>query len=205
MAWTRTPPWAAGEILIVRHLASSAAALLLGVAPPLAAQHPVAAGKVAHGTLSFDGRATTGDFVGTTSTVTGEMTAGATVVEVRGFVEAPVKTLVTGNGRRDKDLNRSMESEQFPTIRFDLSAVQSDSDQGDSVTVTLRGEFTIHGVTRPASLPATVIFDATGVRVRASFPLNLKEYRIGGLSKFLGVLKMNPDITVHVDLSFQGQ
>ena len=35
--------------------------------------------------------------------------------------------------------------------------------------------------------------------------MNLKDYSIGGLSKFLGVLKMNPDIVVHVDLTFRPQ
>ena len=36
----------------------------------------------------------------------------------------------------------------------------------------------------------------------AGFPLNLKDYRIGGLSKLLGVLKMYEDIEVHVDVLF---
>jgi hypothetical protein len=32
--------------------------------------------------------------------------------------------------------------------------------------------------------------------------VNLKDYRIGGLSKALGILKMHEDIVVHVDVSF---
>jgi hypothetical protein len=38
--------------------------------------------------------------------------------------------------------------------------------------------------------------------VRSDFPLNLKDYRIGGLSKMLGMLKMSEEIEVHVDLTF---
>jgi hypothetical protein len=38
--------------------------------------------------------------------------------------------------------------------------------------------------------------------VRSDFPLNLKDYRIGGLSKLLGMLKMSEHIEVHVDLLF---
>jgi hypothetical protein len=41
-----------------------------------------------------------------------------------------------------------------------------------------------------------------GVRVLAGFPLNLKDYRIGGLSKMLGILRMDEHITVHVDVDF---
>ena len=40
------------------------------------------------------------------------------------------------------------------------------------------------------------------IRVRGDFPLNLKDYRIGGLSKMLGILKMHENIEVHLDLVF---
>src|SRR4051794_36388147 len=68
-------------------------------AMPAAGQGPISSGIVREGRLSFDGRATVGDFIGTTSTVTGEMTGGPTIAAVRGWVEAPVSTLVTGNKR----------------------------------------------------------------------------------------------------------
>jgi hypothetical protein len=58
-------------------------------------------------------------------------------------------------------------------------------------------------VTKPVSLPAIVHFDNSAARVRSDFPLSLKEYRIGGLSKMLGMLKMYDDIEVHVDLHFR--
>lgn len=153
--------------------------------------------------MSFDGRATAGDFTGTTSSVTGALTGAATLAEASGWVEAPVKTLVTGNGRRDKDLNKSMESDSFPVIRFELAGVDSIRTEGDSTLASLRGALLIHGVTRPVQLPSVLHFTAEGVRVQTTFPLNLKDYRIGGLSKMLGMLKMHPDIVVHVDVRFR--
>ena len=182
------------------------AVLLLSLAwVPLAAQAPVDRtildGTVRQGTLSFDGRATTGDFSGTTTSVTGEMHGGG-LSEVRGWVEAPVRTLWTGNQRRDRDLNKSMESEKYPTIRFELTGVTAPGTTGDSVNVVLHGRFIIHGVTREASVPASVAFHPEGIRVRAETPLNLKDYKIGGLSKALGMLKMDEKILVHVDLMF---
>jgi polyisoprenoid-binding protein YceI/CheY-like chemotaxis protein len=186
-------------------------ALLIGwvcllpiVAPPLASQgpSPIPAGRLTSGTLSFDGHATVGDFVGRTSTVSGEITGGAELSAVRGWVQAPVKTLTTDNGRRDKDLNKSMESDKYPDIRFELSGITPRGGSDDSIRVTLLGKLLIHGVTRPVSLPATLHFSDSMARVRSDFPLSLKEYRIGGLSKMLGVLKMYDDIEVHVDLLF---
>jgi polyisoprenoid-binding protein YceI len=177
--------------------------LALRVAPAGAqAPTPIPAGSVREGVLSFDGKATAGDFTGTTRTVSGELAGGETLATVTGFVEAPVKTLVTGNGRRDRDLNKSMESDSFPTIRFELAGVDSIRVEGDSTLAALRGVLHIHGVQREVVLPSVLHFLADGVRIRTTFPLNLKEYKIGGLSKMLGMLKMHPDIVVHVDVQF---
>jgi polyisoprenoid-binding protein YceI len=177
--------------------------LALRVAPAVAqSPTPIPAGMVREGALSFDGKATAGDFTGTTTTVTGELAGGATLAAVTGFVEAPVTTLVTGNGRRDKDLNKSMESDAFPVIRFELAGVDSVRAEGDSTLASLRGTMKIHGVEHQVSLPSVLHFAPDGVRVRTTFPLNLKDYKIGGLSKMLGILKMHPDIVVHVDVQF---
>jgi polyisoprenoid-binding protein YceI len=176
--------------------------LLAGWTPPVRAQVAVRDGDLKEGVLSFDGRATMGDFVGTTSTVSGRMTGGSDLSAVRGWVEAPVNTLKTGNGRRDRDLNKSMESDEFPTMRFDLAGVEPGVSRGDTTAVTLAGTLTLHGVKREVTLPATVILQPEAIRLRSSFPLNLTDYEIGGLSKMLGLLKMHPDIVVHVDVLF---
>jgi polyisoprenoid-binding protein YceI len=176
--------------------------LVLGAAAPAQAQRTLVDGQLRQGTLSFDGSATTGDFTGTTTTMTGQMTGGADLGAVRGWVGAPVNTLKTGNGRRDRDLNKSMETAKFPTMRFDLASVTPGVSRGDSAAVTLGGSFTIHGIKRDVTMPATVVFQAGAIHLRSSFPLNLTDYQIGGLSKMLGILKMDPDIVVHVDLLF---
>jgi polyisoprenoid-binding protein YceI len=175
----------------------------LAGSPELSAQErPVPSGRVESGTLSFDGRATLGDFVGTTKTVSGQLTGGADISAVRGWVEAPVRTLTTGNGKRDKDLNKSLESSKYPNIRFELSGITPRGTTADSVAAILHGALVIHGVTQKVDLPGTVQFEGLKARVRSDFPLRLKDYRIGGLSKMLGVLKMYDDIKVHVDLLF---
>jgi len=177
------------------------AAILALFAGPVAAQLAIPAGSVREGVLSFDGRATAGAFTGTTTTVTGEMTGGS-LSEVRGWVEFPVNTLKTGNHRRDRDLNKSMESKKYPTVRFELIGVKTTDASSDSLPVTLQGRFIIHGMTRDVSVPADVRLGRDGVRVRGTTPLNLKDYEIGGLTKMLGMLKMHEEIVVHVDLVF---
>ena len=166
------------------------------------AQRPIPAARLARGTLSFDGHATTGDFVGTTDSVRGEMTGAPDLAAVRGWVEGAVATLHTGNGKRDKDLRKSMVVDSFAAMRFDLTGVAPGAVHGDSGVVTLHGRLTIHGVARDVDVPAHVSFGPDTIRVRSDFPLNLKDYRIGGLSKLLGLLKMHEGIEVHVDVAF---
>jgi polyisoprenoid-binding protein YceI/CheY-like chemotaxis protein len=179
-------------------------ALLAGVPGALPAQDKAAVppGRVKAGTLSFDGHATAGDFVGTTASVSGEISAADSLGAVRGWVQAPVKTLVTGNGKRDRDLNKSMESNKYPAMRFDLHGVTVAPGRPDSLPVTLQGTMAIHGVTREVSLPGFVRREGESFRVRSDFPLVLTDYKIGGLSKLLGMLKMDEHIEVHVDVTF---
>jgi polyisoprenoid-binding protein YceI len=177
-------------------------AVLTLTRPSSALQGPISGGIVREGRLSFDGHATMGDFTGATTTVTGEFDGAPDLGGVRGWVEAPVQTLVTGNGKRDRDLNKSMESATYPALRFELDDVSPGRGTPDSLPVTLHGHLLLHGVTRQVSLPGVLTVGGDQIRVRSTFPLNLRDYHIGGLTKMLGMLKMHEDILVHVDVTF---
>jgi polyisoprenoid-binding protein YceI len=175
--------------------------LAVGAHTPLAAQRFWPNAEVRRATLSFDGKSTLGDFTGTTAEVRGKMTGGPALADVRGWVEAPVKSLKTGNDRRDRDLVKTMEAELYPTIRFELGGVTVEWERGDSTGVVLDGTFIIHGVSRPEKVKGTVVWGDDGIHVAASLPMNLHDYKIDKLTRFL-VMKMHPNIVVHVDLLF---
>jgi polyisoprenoid-binding protein YceI len=192
--------WSSAEAMLVL----GALLACLSGSPVLAQEsRPIPSGRAISGTLSFDGHATAGDFTGTTKTVSGQLQGASSLTGVRGWVEAPVTTLRTGNRKRDKDLNKSLESEKYPMLRFDLAGITPTGGSADSVAVILKGALRIHGVTRNVELPGTIQFTGADARVRSDFPLNLKDYRIGGLSKLLGVLRMYEDIEVHADVLFR--
>jgi polyisoprenoid-binding protein YceI len=157
---------------------------------------------VVEGALSFDGHATVGDFTGITRTVTGEVSGGESLSAVRGWVEAPVRSLETGDRKRDRDLNKSMESDEHPTMRFELTGVTPEQVAADSAAVTLNGTLRLHGVTREVRIPARLQLDGDHLRLRGDFPVDLGDYEIGGLSKMLGMLRMQEGIEVRVDLTF---
>jgi polyisoprenoid-binding protein YceI len=176
---------------------------LAGLTPErVPGQEPIQPGRVSFGTLSFDGHATVGDFTGTSTALRGEISGGPSLESVRGWVETPVKSLRTGKWKRDADLNKSMESDKYPVIRYELDSVTPASIIERSAIVILHGRFSIHGVTRQADFPARVLLTPDGARVWADTPLNLKDYHIGGLSKMLGILRMHEEIQVHLDIAF---
>lgn len=167
-----------------------------------AAAQAIPAEPLSKGTLAFDGSATLGAFTGTTTTVKGQLLGAATILAVSGWVEAPTHSLVTGNGKRDRDMYQSLEVEKFPTMRFDLVRVDAGGSQGDSIAVTLHGRFTIHGASREAAVAGWVWLRPGTIRVRAVWPMDVRDYGIGGLTKMLGILRMDPKIVVRIDVTF---
>lgn len=178
--------------------------MVIASSRPAIAQQPVHDGVVSSGALSFDARANVGDFVGTTNEVSGRLIGGADLTSARGWVEVPVTSLKTGNDHRDRDLNKSMASDRYPTLRFDLTSITKPRDaQSDSVDATLHGTFSAHGVTRDVDVPVAIALGPDSTMVRGQFPLNLRDFQIGGLAKFLGIFKMDEHILVHIALAFR--
>jgi polyisoprenoid-binding protein YceI len=156
------------------------------------------------GTLSFTGHSTLGDFVGTTRTVSGGVTGSAELANARGWVEAPITTLSTGNGLRDRDLRAAMEVAKYPTMRFELAGVTVGSPAAsDTVTGALRGALTIHGVTREVTIPATLIAAADTIDVSGAFPVDLADYKVDGLTKLFGALRVRRNIEVRYHVRFE--
>ena len=171
----------------------------------LPAQRPVPDAALESGTLSFFGRATAGDFVGTTARVTGVIIGGRDYSTTRGWIEAPVRSLVTGNERRDRDLRESMEIERYPTLRFDLNGatfLNPSLVSPDSSALVLHGALTVHGVTRHVDLVASVQRSGDTTHVTTRFPIDLADYQIVGLTKMFGLLRMEREVDVRVDLRF---
>jgi len=166
---------------------------------------PAPSALLQSGTLSFTGHSTFGDFVGTTTAVSGGVIGSADVAGARGWVEAPVASLSTRNSRRDGDLRSTMEVAKYPTMRFDLAgfAVNSAAAPPEPVAGTLRGTLTIHGVTRDVAIPATLVSAADSIDVSGAFPLDLADYHIGGLTRLFGTLRMQRNIEVRFHVRFQ--
>lgn len=177
-------------------------ALTAGPLDRLSAQHPIPASTAVSGRLSYDGHGTFGGFVGTTDSLLGRLNAAPDLSRVSGYVAARAGTLRTGNGKRDRDQWSSLEVDSFPFIRYEVDSLTVGATAHDTVMVTLHGRFDIHGVKRTADLPSRLVLTATSAHLWTETPMDLRDHRIGGLTKFFGALKMDPHITVHIDVVF---
>lgn len=126
--------------------------------------------------------------------------------EVRGWIEYETKSmrplkgevivdaasLKTGNRLRDKDMrNKFLETAPFPEIRFSFERVVQPG--------TIVGKFTIHGVTRNETVPATFMVKDNVVHITSSFPITLANYQIER-PKFLW-MRLGESVDVSAQLS----
>ena len=168
-------------------------------------QRPVRDAVLHAGTLSFDAHSTFGSFHGETSHVTGAIVGAQDYGMTRGWVEASVATIVTGSGRRDRDLRAVLDVARHPTMHFELrggTVVSASLGSRDVTTALLHGALSIRGVKRAVELPATITRNAAITRVSSVFSLDLADYGIGGLTRLLGILRVHPRIDIRVNLWF---
>lgn len=88
-------------------------------------------------------------------------------------------TLETGIGKRDRDMRQTLETDEYPFAEFFGELVSSfDPDSEAEQPARVRGEFTIHGVTREIEIEGTAQRTDEGLRVEAEWTINLEDYDI---------------------------
>lgn len=118
--------------------------------------------------------------VGRTSDVTGGLTvADRTVSDVA--IEADLRTVASDKAPRDNYLRtNALETDVHPTARFvatgpiRLPALS----RGAEIARTLDGELTLHGVTKPFSIPVTARWNGATVDVIGTAPIVLADFGI---------------------------
>jgi polyisoprenoid-binding protein YceI len=159
--------------------------------------------RLVDGLLAFDAHASVGDFGGETRAVTGEVRGGASLADVRATVRFEAASLRTGISTRDGHMRESLDAEHHPEIRLAVEGVEAAGTVGDTVHARVRGTLTIRGISRPVTVPVAAVRQDAGFVVRASFPVDLRDYKVTGLRRMLGMLRVDPMVTVRAELNFQ--
>ncbi|SMO34616.1 YceI-like domain-containing protein [Gracilimonas mengyeensis] len=88
-------------------------------------------------------------------------------------------TLETGIDKRDRDMLETLEAEEFPFAEFFGKLTSNfDPENTSPQTVTVEGDFKIHGVTNETKITGTLQMTDNGLLVKAGWTLLLKDYDI---------------------------
>jgi polyisoprenoid-binding protein YceI len=142
---------------------------------------------------------------GRTNNVTGTFTiSGTSVSDVT--VTADLRTLRSDSDLRDGRIRDSgLESNRFPQAKFVLTTpltLPHAPAVGETLTVDAGGAFTLHGVTRPITVPVQARWDGRAIQVVARVPIVFGDYDIAAPSSPL-VASVDDHGEMELQLFFQ--
>ena len=118
--------------------------------------------------------------------------------------DVDLRTLQSDEARRDNYLyNNTLETETFPLATFVVASIEGLNGpltDGQTVTMQLLGDLTLHGVTRPATWDAEVTLDGDTLTGTASTVFLMADYNIE--EPVVGpVASVDQEIRLEVDIS----
>ena len=150
--------------------------------------------EVAGSTLRWELPSTFGTVKGTASAFHGVIDAiplHSGAWDVRSRIVVPAAGMRTENRRRDRRMRAILETHRFPEIVFQLREFSGDVSSvkpGESLSVQVAGDLTVHGRSAQIQLPVDVYGFPDRVEIAGSFPLNWKEFGLADPS-FLARVK----------------
>jgi polyisoprenoid-binding protein YceI len=141
-----------------------------------------------------------GSFDAKSSSLSGSLTASGTHID--GTLAVDLKTLDTGISLRNEhmrdnylEVGKGAGYDSATLTAIELKGLNGDAPEGKG---SFAGMLTLHGVTRSIGGPVEVRKAGSGLRIKASFPVNLPDYNIPE-PRYLGVGVKN---TVQADVTF---
>lgn len=115
-----------------------------------------------------------------------------------------MRTLVTNENRRDNYLRQNtLESDTYPFATFVLATVEGLDGpiaDGDSVTATLTGDLTLHGVTNTVSWDAEITRDGTTMIGTATYTFLIADYEME--KPIVGpVVSIDDEVTLGINIT----
>lgn len=87
-----------------------------------------------------------------------------------------------------------LDSGSYPELIYECSSVTGSSVGQSRFWLTLNGELTLHGVTRPQPVGATLAVDHKTLRASGDFSLRQSDYQIKLVSSIGGALKVKDEL-----------
>src|SRR5215217_8355749 len=90
--------------------------------------------------------------------------------------------------------------DQYPDITFQSTNVTSKGLGGGRYDVKINGNLTLHGVTRPVTIAATITLNGSTLRAVGKFSIDRGDYKVKATSAFHGMVRVDDDIKFEFDI-----
>jgi polyisoprenoid-binding protein YceI len=142
--------------------------------------------------------------VGRTPDVSGTLSfLGTTITAAE--ITANLQTLKSDDDRRDGQLRRqALETNQFPTATFTLTEPVNLGvlpEDGQTLSVTAKGNFTLHGVTKAVSIPLKAARQGGMITITGSLSITFADYDMQKPTSF-AVLSVDDHGVMELQLHF---
>ncbi|MDB5384446.1 MAG: YceI-like domain protein [Planctomycetaceae bacterium] len=155
-------------------------------------------GALKSGAITLDAKADAGQIVFDMETFMADTDEARKYVGLEGQTDA-------GTQKKDSDNmlgSAVLDVNKFPTATFDIeSALKTDkkSVAGNPV-YALKGQFTLHGATRPLTIGAEVITKGKTTRLRGKFKVQQTKYGMKPYTAALGTVGVADELTIWGDI-----
>ena len=125
-----------------------------------------------------------------------EITAkAASMVETRDVFTEPQKQII------NKELREIvLEPDKYPDITFKSTRVTGKATGADRYELKIDGNLTLHGVTRPITIPTEVTLTGNDMRARGKFSIDRDDFGIKATSAFHGMVRVRNNIEFTFDI-----
>ena len=125
-----------------------------------------------------------------------EITAKASsMVETRDVFTEQQKQII------NKELREIvLEPEKYPDITFKSTRVTGKSTGADHYDLKIEGNLTLHGVTRPITIPTEVTLSGNDMRARGEFSIDRDDFGVKATSAFHGMVRVRQKIEFNFDI-----
>ena len=118
--------------------------------------------------------------------------------------EVTIKNFAFSNPRIQEHFNAEgwMNSDKFPTATFkgDIKNLKDVNFAKDgSYKVTVAGEITIHGVTKPIESTGTIVVSGSKIKASSDFKIKLEDFNVNGGAIAAGKVSKEPAISVNAE------
>jgi len=90
--------------------------------------------------------------------------------------------------------------DQYPDITFQSTNVTAKGLGAGRYEVKINGNMTLHGVTRPVTIPATITLNGSTLRAVGEFSIDRDDYKVKATSAFHGMVRVDDDIKFEFDI-----